>query len=296
MDENKEFNDLYAFIQVAKLGSFTQAATILNVQPSALSHRINNLEKRLKIKLLNRTTRSVSTTEAGQQLLDRTLPMFSSIQEEVGALSDYTDKMSGKIRINSPERPAFEIIYPKIKNLLFTNPEIKLEIFINNLYCDIIAERFDFGVRSGKNVAQDMVAVKISEDNIMALVASSEYIEKFGTPENLEELRLHRCIIISFTPEYSLNDWEFLIDHQMYKIRVPESIVFNSMDLVKKAALDGLGITWLPYTSVKDDIESGQLIEIFPKYQITYSPMYLYYAKNKHKTPAMTALIDILKI
>lgn len=295
MNDNKQFNDLYAFIQVAKLGSFTQAASVLNVQPSALSHRMNDLEKRLKIKLLNRTTRSVSTTEAGQQLLERTLPMFVSIQEELGALSDYTDKMSGKIRINCPERPAFELIYPKINGFLVDNPEVKLEIFINNLYVDIIAERFDFGVRSGKDVAQDMVAVQISAENTMALVASPRYIDQFGLPQKLPDLTLHRCIIISFNSEYRLSEWEFMQQKQIYKIDVPENIVFNSMDLVKKAAIDGLGITWLPYNSVHSEIESGQLVALFPKYQIMYSPMYLYYAKNRHKTPAMTALIDLLR-
>lgn len=295
MNDNKQFNDLYAFIQVAKLGSFTHAASILNVQPSALSHRMNDLEKRLNIKLLNRTTRSVSTTEAGQQLLERTLPMFISIQEELGALSDYTDKMSGKIRINCPERPAFEIIYPKVKGFLVDNPAVKLEIFINNLYVDIIAERFDLGVRSGKDVAQDMVAVQISAENTMALVASPYYIDQFGLPKQIQDITLHRCIVISFNSEYRLNEWEFMHQKQIDKIEVPESIIFNSMDLVKKAAVDGLGITWLPYTSVHREIESGQLVTLFPKLQITYPPMYLYYAKNRHKTPAMTALIESLR-
>ncbi|WP_392565346.1 LysR family transcriptional regulator [Utexia brackfieldae] len=295
MNDNKQFNDLYAFVQVAKLGSFTQAASVLNVQPSALSHRMNDLEKRLNIKLLNRTTRSVSTTEAGQQLLERTLPMFISIQEELGALSDYTDKMSGKIRINCPERPAFEIIYPKVRKFLVDNPAVKLEIFINNLYIDIIAERFDFGVRSGKDVAQDMVTVRISDENAMTLVVSPHYINQFGLPHKLQDLTLHRCIVISLNPEYRLNEWEFMQQKQIYKIDVPESIIFNSMDLVKKAAIDGLGITWLPYTSVHSEIQSGQLVTLFPKLQITYPPMYLYYAKNRHKTPAMTTLIESLR-
>lgn len=295
MDDNKQFNDLYAFIQVAKLGSFTKAATVLNVQPSALSHRMNDLERRLHIKLLNRTTRSVSTTEAGQQLLERTLPMFVSIQEELGALSDYTEKMSGKIRINCSERPAFELVYPKISGFLVDNPEVKLELFINNLYVDIIAERFDFGVRLGKDVAQDMVAVQISAENTMALVAAPQYIDQFGLPKKLQDLTLHRCIVISFNPEYRLNEWEFMQQKQIYKINIPENIIFNSMKLVKKAAIDGLGITWLPYTSVHDEIQSGELVALLPKYQITYSPMYLYYAKNRHKTPAMTAFIELLR-
>ena len=295
MDDCKQFNDLYAFVQVAKLGSFTQAAVILNVQPSALSHRINHLEKRLKIKLLNRTTRSVATTEAGQQLLKCIAPMFTAIQQELGALSNFRDKMNGKIRINTPERPAFEIIYPKIKEFLVDKPDVKLDIFINNLYCDIVAERFDFGVRSGENVAQDMVAVKISDENTMAVVASPNYIDNYGQPRNLKELTMHRCIVVSFNEEYRLSKWEFIEKKQINKIDVPEKIIFNSMKLAKQAAIDGLGIVWSPRSSVKEELQSGQLVEFFSELSITYPPMYLYYPKNKYKTPAMTALIELLK-
>lgn len=295
MNDSKQFNDLYAFIQVAKFSSFTQAAMALNVQPSALSHRMNDLEKRLKIKLLNRTTRSVSTTEAGQQLFERTLPMFSIIQQELHALSDFTDKMSGKIRINTPERPAFELIYPKINHFLAENPEVELEVFINNRYCDIVAERFDFGVRSGQDVAQDMIAVRISAENTMTVVASPAYIEQFGYPQKLKNLVSHRCIIISFNPEYRLSEWEFMEKNQLNKIKVPESLVFNSLELVKQATNDGLGLAWLPRTTVAAEIKSGKLVECCPNTNITYPPMYLYYSKNKHKTPAMTALIELLR-
>lgn len=295
MDDNKQFNDLYAFLQVAKLGSFTQAATVLNVQPSALSHRINDLEKRLKVKLLNRTTRSVSTTEAGQQLLDRTAPMFAVIQQELSALSDYTEKMSGKIRINCPERPAFEFIYPKIKHFLVDNPEVKIEVFINNLFIDIIAERFDFGVRSGEDVPQDMVAVQISNENLMALVASPHYLDQFGKIEHLKQLTEHRCIVFSFTAEYRLSEWEFIEQGQLNKIRVSENLVFNSQALIKQAVLDGLGITWLPATTVNSEIQAGKLVSILPQLAISYPPMYLYYPQNKHKTPAMIALIEQLR-
>lgn len=295
MDNSKQFNDLYVFVQIAKLGSFTQAATLLNLQPSALSHRMTDLEKRLKVKLLNRTTRSVSTTEAGQQLLERTAPMFATIQQELNALSDYTDKMSGKIRINSPERPAFELIYPKISGFLSENSAVGLEIFINNSYCDIVAERFDFGVRSGKDIAQDMVAVQISSENTMAVVASPSYINQRGKPKFLKELALHRCIVTSFNPEYRLSEWEFIEQKQLYKIRVPENLIFNSMKLVTQAAIDGLGITWLPRTTVQTEIQAGRLVEIFKSSAITYPPMCLYYSKNKHKTPAMTALIELLR-
>lgn len=295
MNDSKKFNDLFVFIHVAKLGSFTQASKVLNVQPSALSHRMNELERRLKLKLLNRTTRSVSTTEAGQQLLDRLAPLFATIQHEISSLSDYTEKMSGKIRINSPERPAFELIYPIFNGFVKENPDVELEIFINNNYCDIVAERFDFGVRMGDTIAQDMIAVPISNENTMSLVASPKYIDQFGMPKNFKELAYHRCVVLSFTSEYRLNDWEFISKNQQHKIRVPENFVFNSLELVKKSAIDGLGIAWLSCNSVKTDIEAGRLVKILNQTNITYPPMYLYYPKNKYKTPATTALIELLR-
>lgn len=295
MHDSKQFNDLYAYVQVAKLGSFTKAATVLGVQPSALSHRMKDLEKSLKIKLLNRTTRSVSTTEAGQQLLERTAPMFATIQQELSALSDFTNKMSGKIRINSSERPAFEFIYPKVRGFLAENPDVELEVFIENSYSDIIAERFDFGVRSGKDVTQGMVAVPISDENTMTVVASPNYIDQFGKPKSLKELIQHRCIVMSINPKYRVSEWEFIHKKQLYKIRVPENLIFNSLKLVQQAAIDGLGVTWLPRTSVQAYVQDGRLVELFAESSITYPPMYLYYSKNKHKTHAMAALIEILR-
>ncbi|WP_329505147.1 LysR family transcriptional regulator [Haemophilus parainfluenzae] len=296
MNDNKQFNDLYAFVQVAKLGSFSKAAQALNVQPSALSHRISDLEGRLKIKLLNRTTRAVSTTEAGQQLLERIAPLFSGIQQELGALVDFTHEMRGKIRINCPERPAYELIYPRLSGFFADNPDMELEIFINNRYCDIVAERFDFGVRSGKDVAGDMVAVPISAPNQMALVASPVYLARFGAPKALKELAKHRCAVISFNPEYRLSEWEFMENKQLVKIRVPESLVFNSTLLVKQAALDGLAVAWLPQSWVQAALEAGKLVEILPQTAITYPPMYLYYPQNRHKTAAMAALIAALRV
>ncbi|TCP95976.1 LysR family transcriptional regulator [Cricetibacter osteomyelitidis] len=296
MNDNKQFNDLYAFVQVASLGSFTQAAKALNVQPSALSHRMSDLESRLKIKLLNRTTRAVATTEAGQQLLERIAPMFGSIQQELSALADYTDKMSGKIRINCPERVATDLIYPKIAPFLAENPDIELEVYINNLYCDIVAERFDFGVRSGSDVAQDMVAVQISAKNTMAVVASPAYLAKFGKPNTLKALTDHRCIVIAFNPTYRLSEWEFIEQKQIHKIKVPESVIFNSGNLVKQAAINGLGLAWLPISSIEADLQAGNLVEVLSKSAITYPPMYLYYPRNKHKTAAMTALIELLRV
>ena len=159
-----------------------------------------------------------------------------------------------------------------------------------------MAERFDFGVRSGKDLAGDMVAVPISAPNQMALVASPVYLARFGAPKALKELAKHRCAVISFNPEYRLSEWEFMENKQLVKIRVPESLVFNSTLLVKQATLDGLAVAWLPQSWVQTALEAGKLVEILPQTAITYPPMYLYYPQNRHKTAAMTALISALRM
>lgn len=162
MTTNRNFNDLYAFTQVVKLGNFSRAAQSLGVQPSALSHRMNDLENRLNTKLLNRTTRSMSPTEAGQRLYERIAPMFGGIQEELAALGDLRGKVSGRLRINAAENPAYYLIYPKVRSFLAAFPEVDVEILISNSWSDIVAQGFDFGVRPLGDVAQDMVAIKQS--------------------------------------------------------------------------------------------------------------------------------------
>lgn len=293
---NKQFNDLYAFIQVARYQSFSHATKVLNVQPSALSHRINELENRLNTKLLNRTTRSVATTHAGQQLFEQLLPLYKDIDAHVNALADFNQTLSGKIRINSPERAAYELIYPKLLPFLQKNPSVELELFIENRYVDIVAERFDFGVRSGKEVAQDMIAVQISGENKMAMVATPAYLQQFGTPDTLKALKNHRCISVSFTPSYRLTEWEFMQQTQVHKILVPESLIFSSIRLVWQAVLDGLGIAWLPYSTVAAGLAQGQVVEILSNYAISYPPMYLYYPKNKHKTTIFNQVINLLNL
>ncbi|HFC8550041.1 MULTISPECIES: LysR family transcriptional regulator [Neisseria] len=269
--QNRNFNDLYAFIQVVKLGNFSRAAQSLGVQPSALSHRMNDLENRLNTKLLNRTTRSMSPTEAGQRLYERIAPMFGGIQEELAALGDLHGKVSGRLRINTAENPVYYLIYPKVRSFLAQFPEVDVEILINNSWSNIVAQGFDFGVRPLGDVAQDMVAVPISGERAMCVVAAPDYLTRHGQPETPSELVQHRCI-------------------------VPASLTFNSTALVKTAALDGLGLTWLPHYAVADELASGALVELFARARAVYPPMALYYPPNRHKTQAAEALIEWLKI
>lgn len=181
--QNRNLNDLYAFTQVVKLGNFSRAAQSLGVQPSALSHGMNDLENRLNTKLLNRTTRSMSPTGAGQRLYERIAPMFGGIQEELAALGDLRGKVSGRLRINAAENPDYYLIYPKVRSFLAAFPEVDVEILISNSWSDIVAQGFDFGVRPFGDVAQDMVAVPISGERAMCVVAAPDYLTRHGQPE-----------------------------------------------------------------------------------------------------------------
>lgn len=296
MHDNKNFNDLYAFVQVVRMGNFSRAAKAMNVQPSALSHRMSDLEGRLKLKLLNRTTRAMSPTEAGQQLYDRISPMFAVIQEEVAALGDFNQKVVGKLRINCPENPAYTLIYPKVRSFLAQNPEVEIDILINNNRVDIVAEGFDFGVRSLSEIAQDMIAVPISAERQMAVVAAPAYFAEHGTPSKPQALAEHRCIVISFNSFNRMTEWEFWQNKQLLRVDVPASLTFNASSLIKQATLDGLGITWLPHYFVAEELASGKLVELFAKQRITYPPMALYYPQNRHKTQAAQAWIEMLKM
>lgn len=260
MQENRNFNDLYAFTQVVKLGNFSRAAQALGVQPSALSHWMNDLENRLNTKLLNRTTRSMSPTEAGQRLYERIAPMFGGIQEELAALGDLRGKVSGRLRINTAENPAYYLIYPKVRSFLAAFPEVDVEILISNSWSDIVAQGFDFGVRPLGDVAQDMVAVPISGERAMCVVAAPDYLTRHGQPETPSELVQHRCIVPAFNAFNRLDDWEFFKNGQIHRVRVPASLTFNSTALIKTAALDGLGLTWLPHYAVADELASGALL------------------------------------
>ena len=180
MTDNRNFNDLYAFTQVIRQGNYSRAARVLNVQPSALSHRMAELEKRLGIRLINRTTRAMSPTEAGQQLFEHIAPMFDSIKRGVDALDDFSQTVSGRLRINSAENPAWHFLYPAMRRFLHDHPDVNIEVIIDNNMVDMVTEGFDFGVRPINHVAQDMVALQLSGERPMAVVASDDYFSRFG--------------------------------------------------------------------------------------------------------------------
>src|SRR5271165_2696344 len=236
-------NDLLAFLAVAKARSFTKAAAKLGVSQSALSHTIRGLEERLRLRLLTRTTRSVATTAAGERLLLSVGPRFDEIDAELAALSELRDKPSGTIRITAGEHPAEAILWPALAKLLPRYPAIKVELIIDYGLTDIVAERYDAGVRLGEQVAKDMIAVRIGPDFRMAVVGAPSYFATRPKPKNPQDLTAHDCINIRLPTYGGIYAWEFEKRGRALNVRVDGHLVFTNIALRKKAALAGLGLT-----------------------------------------------------
>lgn len=292
----ENFNELHAFVLVAQEGSFTQAAKRLGVSPSALSHSIRGLELRLGIRLLTRTTRSVATTEAGEQLLQQTAPLFGGIVREVEALSAFRDTPSGTVRINSSEHAAYHIIYPKLRDFLPHYPDIKVEVHTNNRWVDIVAQRFDMGVRLGDDVAKDMVAVRLSPEMRMCVVASPAYLVNCAPPATPQALAGYNCLALKINDNDSLPmAWEFKEHGKTLEVAIQSQLTFNSNLPLHMAALDGLGFAWLPYGMVESSLAAGDLVEVLADFSIVYPGHYLYYPSRRENSPVFKLLVEALR-
>ncbi|TBW04675.1 LysR family transcriptional regulator [Azotobacter chroococcum] len=259
----ENYNDLLAFVMVAREGSFTRAAAQLGVSQSALSHTIRSLEARLALRLLTRTTRSVSPTEAGERLLLTLAPRFEEIDAELSALSELRDKPAGTIRITSAEHAVDTVLWPRLAKLLPDYPDIKVEINIDYGLSDIVAQRYDAGVRLGDQVAKDMIAVRIAPDMRIAVVGAPAYFARKAPPRTLQELAGHDCINLRLPTYGGLMAWEFIQDGHEVKARVEGQLVFNNSSQILRAALAGFGVAYLPEDMAREHIAGGRLIERF---------------------------------
>jgi DNA-binding transcriptional LysR family regulator len=260
--EGRNVNDLLAFIAVAKERSFTRAAAKLGVSQSALSHTIRGLEERLGFRLLTRTTRSVAPTEAGERLLRIAQPRFDEIAAELEALSELREKPAGTIRITAGEHPAYAVLWPALSELLPHYPDIKVEILIDYGLTDIVAERYDAGVRLGEQVAKDMIAVRIGPDMCMAVVGAPSYFARQTRPKHPQELTAHDCINIRLPTQGGLYVWEFEKRGRELRVRVDGRLIFNNLALRLNAALAGLGLAYLPEDQVQAHLAKGRLIRV----------------------------------
>jgi DNA-binding transcriptional LysR family regulator len=291
----ENLNDLLAFLAVARERSFTRAAAKLGVSQSALSHTIRGLEERLGLRLLSRTTRSVSPTDAGERLLQSLGPRFEEIEAEIAALSELRQKPAGTIRITAAEHAADTVLWPRLAKLLREYPDIKVEIITDYGLTDIVAERYDAGVRLGEQVAKDMIAVRIGPDQRMAVVGTPAYFAKRSPPRKPQELIGHNCINLRLPTRGGLYAWEFEKGTRELKVHVEGQLVFNRTAQMLGAALAGFGLTYLPEDVAQPHLAKGRLKRVLEDWCPPFSGYHLYYPSRRQLTPAFALLVEALR-
>ncbi|KJC33764.1 LysR family transcriptional regulator [Bradyrhizobium sp. LTSP885] len=290
-----DINDLIAFLAVARERSFTRAAARLGVSQSALSHTVRALEERLGVRLLTRTTRSVAPTEAGQRLLQGVGPRLEEIEAELVALGELRDKPAGSIRITSGEHSAETILWPALANFLPRYPDIKVELTVDEALTDIVAERYDAGVRLGEQVAKDMIAVRIAPDFRMVVVGAPSYFKRRERPKQPQDLTEHTCINIRMRTHGNIYAWEFEKRGRAMKVRVDGQLVFNSGALRIKAVMAGLGLGYVPEDRVRAQLAKGQLIQVLDDWCAPFPGYHLYYPSRRQSSPAFALLVQALR-
>ena len=291
----ENLNDLQAFVVVARERSFTRAAAQIGLSRSALSHAMLGLEARLGVRLLTRTTRSVSTTEAGARLLDTVAPRLQEIEAELGQLSAMRDKPAGTVRITAHDHAIGTALWPRLMPLLKQYPDIQIEFSVDYGFTDIAAQHFDAGVRVGDRIDKDMVAVRISPDMRMSVAASPEYLAGKTSPKTPQDLTEHRCVNLRLSTRGNLYAWDFEKGRKSVNVKVDGQTIFNSTALMLQAALDGLGFAYVPYDLMKPHIDAGRLIPVLEDWWPTFPGYHLYYANRRQIAPAMALVIEALR-
>ena len=291
----ENLNDLQAFVAVARARSFTRAAAQLGMSRSALSHAMLALEARLGVRLLTRTTRSVSTTQAGARLLDAVAPRIEEIELELGSLNALRDKPAGTVRITAHDHAITTVLWPRLLPLLKEHPDIHVEFSVDYAFTDIAAQRFDAGVRVGDRVDKDMIAVRLAPELRMAVAASPEYLAGKPLPVTPADLAAHRCINLRLPTHGGLYAWDFEKDGQATKVRVEGQVVFNNTDLMLQAALAGLGCAFVPLDLMQPHIDQGRLIPVLEDWWPRFPGYHLYYANRRQLDPALALVIEALR-
>ena len=292
---NRNYNDLLAFVTVAKEGSFTKAAGLLGVSQSALSHTVRGLEERLDVRLLHRTTRSVSPTTAGQKLLESIAPRLAEIDYHLEMVNEFKSRPAGTLRITAAEHAMYAYLWPKVKALLLDYPDINIEISLNNSFVDIVAERFDAGVRLGESLDQDMIAVPISPPLRMVVAASPLYWQRHPKPLTPHDLVEHNCINIRLPTHQKLYAWEFEKDGKPLNVTVRGQLTITSGQAQIDAALSGVGVMFSPEDKIKKYLDSGELVLALDDWCPPFDGYYLYYPNRQLSSPALKLLIETLR-
>lgn len=291
----ENLNDLQLFATVARERSFTRAAAQIGLSRSALSHAISGLEARLGVRLLTRTTRSVSTTDAGERLLNVVAPRLGEIESELALLSSFRDAPAGTVRITAHDHSIARVLWPKLLPLLRQYPDIHIEFSVDYAMTDIAAQRFDAGVRSGDRVDKDMVAVRIAPDLRMAVAASPSYLEGRQRPVVPHDLTAHRCINLRLPTHGGLYAWDFEKGRKSVSVRVEGQTTFNNTFLMLQAALDGMGLAYVPLDLVQPYIEDGLLSPVLEDWWPTFPGYHIYYASRRQMSPALKLVIEALR-
>ncbi len=290
-----EYGDLAAFVVVAEEGSFTRAAARMGTSQSALSYTVSRLEERLGLRLLARTTRNISVTEAGAKLLVTLKPAFEDIRRSLDSLDELRGKPAGTIRITSTRSAADTILMPVVRGLMAEYPDLHIEVSIDQKLSDIVGESFDAGIRLGEQVEKDMIAVRISPDLEMMVVGSPAYFEKYGKPETPHDLMRHNCINLRLPTKGDLYSWEFEKDGRPLNVRVQGQFVCNDVPMIIDTGLQGGGLVCLPNDTVQDLIAEGRLIRVLEDWCPPFPGYHLYYPSRRQNSPAFALLVDALR-
>jgi DNA-binding transcriptional LysR family regulator len=290
-----EMSDLTAFLAVAEERSFTKAAVRLGMSQSALSQIVRRVEERLGLRLLTRTTRSVAPTEAGERLLRTLAPAISDLDATLAALSALREKPAGIIRITSVEHAAETVLWPKLRKFLVAYPEIKIEIILDYGLTDIVAERLDAGVRLGEQVDKDMIAVRISPEIPMVLVGAPSYLNRHSRPKLPQDLVDHQCIKLRLGASRGRAPWEFRKGERAPHVRVDGKVSFNSLKMIREAAIDGFGLAFLPKDFVQRHLEEGRLVSVMADWCPPLPAYHLYYPSRRQQLSAFALLVAALR-
>jgi DNA-binding transcriptional LysR family regulator len=290
-----QFAELSAFVAVAEHRNFTKAAAQLGIAPPTLSQTIRSFEERLGVRLLNRTTRSVSLTEAGEQLLANAQPVLDGIEKAIDAVNAFRDKPSGALRLSMHRAVAESLVGPLLPHFLKTFPEIKVEVATDDTQTDIVTGRFDAGIRIGERIAKDMVAVRLLDEFRVLAVASPGYLAHHPRPEKPEDLYAHNCVRLRFDWDGSIMAWIFEDAKRRLEVAVEGSLIMSDMDLVVKAVLDGVGVGYIPEILVAAHVAEGRLVPLLGNWSRPVSGVFLYYPSRRHVPGALRAFIDFLR-
>ncbi|TQF30429.1 LysR family transcriptional regulator [Bradyrhizobium sp. UNPA324] len=291
---NQDFNDLLAFVAVARERSFTRAAAKLGIVQSTLSHTIKRLESQMGLRLLTRTTRSVGLTEAGERLLQSVAPRIEEIERDIAALMSLRDKPSGTIRITLSDHALEKAVWPKLAPVLKAYPDIKVEFSLDTAFRNIVEDGFDAGVRLGESVEKDMIAVRIGPDWRLVAVASPTYLKEHPKPKHPQDLLKHVCIKrrAAAGGHYV---WEFAKGGPDLRVRVEGQLTFNDSRAMIDAAVKGFGIAYLPEDIVTRQVRSGELVIVLDEWSPKFDGYYLYYPTSRQNSAAFKVIVEALR-